>query len=135
MSHMSLNFKYAILYVDDVPSALSFYERAFGAQTRMLHEGKDYGELSTGETTLAFSSRTLLRQLGKTPEAPAADKPTFEIAFETTEVAQVFRKACDAGAKPVQEPRRESWGQTTAYVSDLNDFLIEICSPVDFTAT
>ena len=67
---MSLKFRYTILYVDDVPATLSFYELAFGAETQMLHEGKDYGELSTGGTTLAFSSRTLLRQLGRSPQAP-----------------------------------------------------------------
>jgi hypothetical protein len=65
---------------------LSFYERAFGARTRMLHEGKDYGELSTGGTTLAFSSRTLLRRLGKSPEPPVPGRPTFELAFATTDV-------------------------------------------------
>lgn len=131
---MSLKFRYTILYVDDVPATLSFYERAFGARTQMLHEGNDYGELSTGGTTLAFSSRTLLRQLGKSPEAPVPDRPTFELAFETTDVDALFRRACDAGAKAIQQPRRESWGQTTAYVSDLDGFLVEICSPVDPTA-
>lgn len=131
---MSLKFRYTILYVDDVPATLSFYELAFGAETQMLHEGKDYGELSTGGTTLAFSSRTLLRQLGRSPQAPVFGRPTFELAFETTDVDALFRRACGAGAKPIQEPRRESWGQTTAYVSDLDGFLVEICSPVNVTA-
>lgn len=131
---MSLKFRYTILYVDDVPAALAFYELAFGARTKMLHEGKDYGELSTDGTTLAFSSRQLLRQLGKSPEAPVPSRPTFEVAFETTDVDELFHRACDAGAKPIQQPRRECWGQTTAYVSDLDGFLVEICSPVDATA-
>ncbi len=131
---MSLKFRYTILYVDDVPAALSFYEKAFGAQTQMLHEGKDYGELSTGETTLAFSSRTLLQQLGKNPEGPVPDRPTFELAFETDDVDGLFRRACSAGGRPVQEPRRESWGQTTSYVTDPDGFLVEICSPVGASA-
>jgi lactoylglutathione lyase len=61
-------------------------------------------------------------------------KATFELAFETTDIDDLFRRACDAGAKPMQEPRRESWGQTMAYVSDLDGFLVEICSPVAATA-
>lgn len=132
---MVMHFRYTILYVEDVGATLEFYARTFGMQTKMLHESGDYGELSTGETTLSFSSRELLRQLGKSPAAPSPENPTFEIAFETTEVERMFRAACDAGAKAVQEPRREPWGQTTAYVSDLNGFLVEICSPVEATAT
>ncbi len=131
---MSIQFRYTILYVEDVRATLEFYERAFGVQTQMLHEGGDYGELSTGGTTLSFSSRELLKQLGKSPAAPVPESPSFEIAFETTEVEKQFRAACDAGAKAVQLPRQESWGQTTAYVTDLNGFLVEICSPVAATA-
>ncbi|MCB1833914.1 MAG: hypothetical protein KDH19_10850 [Geminicoccaceae bacterium] len=31
---------------------------------------------------------------------------------------------------PVANVVQEPWGQTTAYVTDLNGFLVEICSPV-----
>ena len=44
-----------------------------------------------------------------------------------------WKRAESAGAKVVQEARREPWGQTTAYVTDLNGFLVEICSPVGGT--
>jgi uncharacterized glyoxalase superfamily protein PhnB len=40
---------YTILYVVDVASSLSFYERAFGFKRRFLHESGTYGELETGE--------------------------------------------------------------------------------------
>jgi predicted enzyme related to lactoylglutathione lyase len=52
-----MQFKYTILYVDDVRRALAFYESAFAQKTAFLHEGGDYGELATGGTALAFSSR------------------------------------------------------------------------------
>lgn len=128
---MSMKFRYTILYVNDVSSTISFYETAFGVERKMLHESGDYGELSTGGTTLAFSSHSLLRQLGKDPANPQPGKPTFEIAFETDQVDQAFDRAVKAGAKPVQEPKRVPWGQTIAYVTDQNGFLIEICSPVE----
>ena len=123
-------FRYTILYVDDVPATLDFFERAFGFKRGFLHEGQDYGELITGDTKLAFSSTTLMQQLGKNPASASAQAPTFEIAFETDDVVTALAKAIDAGATLVQDARQEPWGQTTSYVSDPNGYLIEICSAV-----
>ncbi len=123
-------FKYTILYVDDVPASLDFFQRAFGFERGFLHEGQDYGELKTGETKLAFSSTALMRDLGKTPKRPSKDAPTFEIALETENVAEALKRAVQAGAILIQDCREEPWGQTTSYVSDPNGYLIEICSPV-----
>jgi len=125
-----VKFRYTILYVDDVAASLDFFERAFGCERAFLHEGGDYGELATGSTKLAFSSTELMRRLEKTPAAPRRDAPTFEIAFETDNVATALEKAVDAGALLVQDVRDEPWGQTTSYVADPNGYLIEICSSV-----
>lgn len=123
-------FRYTILYVDDVPASLDFYARAFGLEPGFLHDGGDYGELATGETKLAFSSRALMRQLGKSPAAAEAARPVFELAFETEDVAAALDRAVSAGAALVQDAREEPWGQTTSYVSDPDGYLVEICSPV-----
>ena len=123
-------FRYTILYVDDVSASLDFFERAFGFDRGFLHESGDYGELMTGETKLAFSSTDLMRQLEKNPASPKRDAPTFEIAFETDDVAAALKMAVDAGATLVQDVRNEPWGQTTSYVADPNGYLIEICSAV-----
>ena len=55
MGARQMIFRYTILYVDDVPATLDFFERAFGLQRGFLHESGDYGELTTGDTKLAFS--------------------------------------------------------------------------------
>ncbi|WP_067336581.1 VOC family protein [Stappia indica] len=123
-------FRYTILYVEDVPATMDFYERAFALTRGFLHDSGDYGELATGETRLAFSSRSLMRQLGKTPAAADAKAPVFELAFETEDVPGALERAVSAGATLLQDARREEWGQTTAYVSDPNGYLVEICSPV-----
>ncbi|WP_029057947.1 VOC family protein [Stappia stellulata] len=130
-----MKFRYTILYVEDVARALSFYESAFGLATGFLHEGGDYGELVTGETKLAFSSRALMTQLGKDPARAEPKRPVFEIALETDDVAGTLERARAAGASVLQELREEEWGQTTAYVSDLDGYLVEICSPVGGTAS
>jgi catechol 2,3-dioxygenase-like lactoylglutathione lyase family enzyme len=125
-----MQFGYTILYVDDVPATLAFYGRAFGLATRYTHESGSYGELETGATALAFVSKTLLRQIGKTPEAPVLARPTSEIALVTDDVAAAAARAVAAGATLVSEPQQMPWGQTIAYVGDSNGFLVEICTPV-----
>ncbi len=125
-----MQFGYTILYVDDVASTLDFYGKAFGLSTRMLHESGGYGELETGATALAFASRALLREMGKNPQPPAIGAPTSEIALVTDDVAAAVKRAVAAGAALVHEPMDMPWGQTIAYVGDLNGFLVELCTPV-----
>jgi len=48
-----------------------------------LHDGDDHGELETGATVLAFCAHSLLRTMGKTPQAADPDRPCAEIAFRT----------------------------------------------------
>ena len=125
-----MQFGYTILYVPDVPATLKFYEAAFGLKTRFLHEGGDYGELDTGSTALAFSAHSLMQQLGKNPQQASAQAPSFEIALCTPDVTQALQRAIAAGAKPMRPAEVMPWGQTIAYVADINGFLVELCTPV-----
>ena len=121
---------YTILYVDDVSHALGFYERAFGLTRAFLHDSGDYGELATGSTALAFSSRALMESLGKHPAAADPARPVCEIALVTDDVAAALDRAVAAGASLVQPAKQMPWGQTVGYVSDLDGFLVEICTPM-----
>lgn len=121
---------YTILYVENVKKSLDFYVQAFSLEIKFFHESGQFGELKTGETTLAFSSRELIEQLGKNPSAPIKGSPCFEIAFVTEDIPKALEKAISAGAILVQDPEEMPWGQTTAYVRDLDGFLVELCTPV-----
>lgn len=125
-----MQFRYTILYVDDVVATIDFYCCAFGFEKKMIHESGDYGELQTGATSLSFSSRALMKQLGKSPGSVDSAAPVFEIAFETNDVPAALKRALEAGATLLQDVKEMPWGQTTAYVSDKNGFLIEICTQV-----
>ncbi len=125
-----MKFKYTILYVEDVRKTLEFFENAFALKRLMIHESGDYGELDTGSTTLSFSSRKLMTDIGKNPARPDPSAPTFEIAMETDDVAAALEKSIQAGAKLIQDVEHMPWGQTTAYISEENGFLVEICTPV-----
>lgn len=126
-----MKLKYTILYVEDVAKTLDFYVAAFGMEIGFMHESGDYGELKTGTTTLSFSSLQLMKDIGKPAVAANSDAPCFEIGLETEDVAQALKKALTAGAALVQDVEEMPWGQTTAYVNDINGFLVEICSPVN----
>jgi len=121
---------YTILYVEDVRRSLDFYAQAFGLTVKFLHDSGDFGELDTGSTTLAFSSRKLMTELHKNPQTANAKAPCFEIAFTTDDVAAAVALAVAAGAPLMQPPEQMPWGQTVAYVADLDGFLVEICTPM-----
>lgn len=125
-----MQFAYTILYVEDVRRSLAFYEAAFAQRTAFLHESGDFGQLDTGGTALAFSSRRLMSALGKHPSRPDPAAPAAEIAFTTPDVAAALARALAAGARLVQEAQVMAWGQTVAYVADPDGFLVELCTPV-----
>lgn len=127
-----MKFGYCILYVPDVPAALSFYERAFGFSRKFLHESNTYGELATGTTRLAFAAESLAQTHGDFRPSRPGEKPcAMEVAFVTDDVAVAFERAVAAGAKPHAKPEPKPWGQTVGYLRDPHGFLIELCSPID----
>ncbi|WP_008309441.1 VOC family protein [Leptolyngbya sp. PCC 6406] len=80
---------YTIIYVADVNAATRFYGEAFGIATRFVHDGGDYAELDTGETTLAFASHTLGASNfpnGYTKLSELPRPPGIEIALVTDNV-------------------------------------------------
>ena len=128
-----MQFGYTIFYVADVRASIDFYERAFGLAQRLLSPDGKYGEVDSGAVRLAFAERGFVREmLGVefADTAAAHTPPPVEIGFVTTEVAAAYEKAVAAGAVPLQPPAPKPWGQTVAFVRDLNGFLVEICTPV-----
>ncbi|AIY40775.1 Lactoylglutathione lyase [Collimonas arenae] len=128
-----MKFGYTIVYVTSVPDALAFYKDAFGFETRFLHESGEYGELQTGETTLAFASHAMgeMNLGGHYQKADPATAPLgVELAFVSDDVGAAYAKAIAAGAVAIKEPVEKPWGQVVAYVRAKDGSLIELCSPV-----
>lgn len=124
---------YTILYVPNVAESLSFFESAFGLSRRFLHESGDYGELETGETTLAFASHDLGKinfPMGFIAASESSQPLGFEVAFVTPTVEAAHAKALAAGAVEVKAPETKPWGQVVSYVRCPDGSLVELCSPV-----
>ncbi|MBA3814122.1 MAG: VOC family protein [Alphaproteobacteria bacterium] len=124
---------YTIIYVSDVLATVEFYQRAFSIKLKFLHESNLYGEMETGETTLAFVSEALaqMNDLQIRPNRVHDVPSGFEIAFVTNDVDRAFEIAIKEGAKPISSPAKKPWGQIVAYVSDVNGVLVEICEPMN----
>lgn len=128
-----MKFAYTILYVENVTETILFYENAFGFARKFLTPENDYGELISGETTIAFASLALGRSNLKSGFEPIAksQKPFgVELAFTTDDIETEFQQAVNAGATVYEPPVEKPWGQKVGYVLDNNGFLIEICTPV-----
>ena len=124
---------YTIIYVPDVAASLAFFEQAFGMKRRFLHESGDYGELETGETTLAFASHTLGQANFAAGYVAASESPKplgMEIALVTPDVHKAHALALAAGAQALKAPEAKPWGQVLSYVHCPDITLAEICSPV-----
>ncbi|RCS56477.1 VOC family protein [Parvibium lacunae] len=128
-----MKFGYTIIYVGDVEATLHFYQQAFGFEIRFLHESKEYGELATGETTLAFASFAMgeMNLAGKYQQVNLNQDPFgIEIAFVTEDIDAAYAKAVQAGAYVVTSPELKPWGQMVGYLRGPEGTLIELCTPV-----
>jgi lactoylglutathione lyase len=128
-----VKFNYTILYVKDVTKSISFYEKAFGFERKFITPDNSYGELTTGDTILSFASVDLAKtNLSEGFIESKTDGRPFgiEIGFTAEDVELVFNNAVKEGAIPVEKMKTKPWGQTVAYVKDIDGFLIEICSPI-----
>lgn len=109
---------------------MNFYEKAFSLEKGFLHESKEYGEMTTGNTKLGFVNHNTAgshgfsyRKLSKSEMAPG-----IEIGFVAVDVEASYKLAIEAGAVPTAAPIKKPWGQVVSYVRDCNGLLVEICS-------
>ena len=128
-----MKYGYTIIYVSSVVKTLEFYKNAFGFDVKFVHESKAYGELDTGETTLAFASHEMgdMNLEGRYIKANVQNEPFgIELAFVTEDVVSAYSKAVEAGAVPIKEPEEKPWGQLVGYVRAVDGSIIELCSPI-----
>jgi catechol 2,3-dioxygenase-like lactoylglutathione lyase family enzyme len=129
-----IKFSYTILYVQDVTKTIEFYEKAFGLKRKFIAPNNEYGELSTGDTTLSFASVELAKSNFKHGFTQSSRKGTpfaFEIAFTTENVDETYNAAIKAGATAEAPAEWKPQGQTVAYVRDPDGFIIEICTAMN----
>jgi uncharacterized glyoxalase superfamily protein PhnB len=129
-----------VIYVDDVPSVLEFYQAAFGLKPRLVDldvklperpaQGRyHYAILATEGGSLQFGTHDLGTLLMPAYVRPADGRPAgVEIFFYADDVVATYNRALQAGAESVAEPKVMPWGQTVAYVRGVEGTFIGIGS-------
>lgn len=128
-----MKYAYTILYVESVSETIEFYEKAFGFNRKFLTPESDYGELISGETTIAFASIELGNSNFKSgfEKISKTQKPFgVELVFTTENIEKDFQSAINFGATEFEPITEKPWGQKVGYLRDNNGFLIEICTPM-----
>lgn len=128
-----IRFAYTILYVSDVKKSVDFYTKVFGFELKFIAPENEYAELITGNTTISFASISLANSNLKDgfQESNLKSKPFgIELGFTTERVQELVDQALSEGAVLVEAAKQKPWGQTVAYVRDLDGFLLELCTPM-----
>jgi lactoylglutathione lyase len=127
-----MHLGYIIIYVRDVPTTVSFYEKAFGLKLRFMHESSQYAEMETGQTVLAFANEDFMMASHQfRPNRQKEQAAGAEIAFVVDNVEKQFKRAIDSGAVEILKPAQKPWGQIVSYVRDNNGFIVEICNAIN----
>ncbi|NRA88778.1 MAG: hypothetical protein HRU28_15635 [Rhizobiales bacterium] len=89
-----MELKYIIIYVDDVPNTVKFYEDAFGLTCRFMHESNQYAEMETGATALAFAVNDMAEMNGLAimPNLKSATPAGWEICLVTDNIKKAYVK-------------------------------------------
>ncbi|WP_353119124.1 VOC family protein [Myroides odoratus] len=125
-----IKYSYTIMYVKQVEATVAFYESAFGFERKFITPEEDYAELISGDTTLAFAA-VELAQMNLSQGFTTVNKDRvmgIELGFVVEDVEHAVQRAVAAGASIYEPVKVKPWGQTVAYVTDCNGFLIELCT-------
>ena len=138
-----MEFAGTVIYVDDVPPVLEFYQSAFGVDAKLIDldvqlpdrdpcASYQFAELATEGGSLHLATHALGALLLPGYKRPAHGRPAgVEIAFFTEDVQAAFDKAVGAGATAIARPKTMPWGQTVAYVRSLEGTCVGLCTPME----
>ena len=123
-----MKYAYTVLNVINVEKTIKFYENAFGFSCGYMSDEKNYAELNTGETKIVFAESRVGHKdnnLHSKPEQAIKEGVLrVELSFVSDDIVNDYNKAIRFGAKVYEELQKKPWGQMTAYLIDINGFLI-----------
>ena len=99
------------LIVDDVAKLIEFTQAAFGAEQSELMSGPD-GKIRHAEAVMGDSKVMMGQAGGETKAMPGC------LYLYVEDVDAVYAKALEAGAKSVNEPKNQFYGDRSAGVID-----------------
>jgi uncharacterized glyoxalase superfamily protein PhnB len=124
-------FASTVIYVPvDAKEVLDSYVHAFGLKIKHYDEQFNFGELDTGDTTIAVADHSAGEFMIGKNYAPQSDgfPKNVEIAFFTDDVNQSYVAAIENGCGGLCEPKTMPWGQTVAYVKSIEGTIVGLIS-------
>ncbi|KAK8931259.1 hypothetical protein KSP39_PZI016819 [Platanthera zijinensis] len=132
--NLNPSFAYTVVYVKDVAKSVAFYANAFGYNVRRLDHSHRWGELESGQTTIAFTPKHQKESDERSGEVqiPAGpeEKQPVEVCFAYDDVDAAYKTAVANGAVPVSPPEEKQWGQRVGYVRDIDGIVVRLGSNV-----
>ena len=121
------------IVVKDGRKAIEFYKKAFGAEERCAFNGPDGKSFMHGEIKIGSS---ILMLAAENPQMNAKTANTLggtpvTLALYVTDVDKSFKRATDAGAKPIMPPADMFWGDRYGQVVDPFGHRWSMATPVE----
>ncbi|XP_023747338.1 uncharacterized protein LOC128129560 [Lactuca sativa] len=125
-------YAYTVVYVKDVAKSVEFYGKAFGQLVRRLDDSHRWGELESGQTTIAFTPVHQHETDDLTGEVQEQKSKTrrnqLEVCFAYADVDAAYKRAVENGAEAVCLPEDKEWGQRVGYVRDIDGIVVRMGS-------
>ncbi|XP_028757098.1 uncharacterized protein LOC114716276 [Neltuma alba] len=129
-SNLRSAYGYTVVYVQDVSKSVAFYADAFGCDVRCVHESNRWGELDSGQTTIAFTPmhQHETDDLTGKVQAPRSnrERQPVEVCFVYDDVDAAYERAIEKGAVGIREPEEKEWGQKVGYVRDIDGIVVRM---------
>jgi uncharacterized glyoxalase superfamily protein PhnB len=103
-----------VLVYPDVRAAVAWLEAAFGFGERVR-----IGEDHRAQLRAGADGAVVVADVRRDQVAPANGVVTQVIKFRVSDVDAAFARACDAGARVLEEPQTHEYGERSCVVEDL----------------
>jgi uncharacterized glyoxalase superfamily protein PhnB len=107
------------LFVDGAARAIDFYKKALGAEELMRFPGPDgkimHAEIRLGDSIIMLADE-MPDQGGRSPKSIGGTAVSFFVYGENVDAA--WKRAVDAGAKPIVPLADQFWGDRTGCLED-----------------
>jgi uncharacterized glyoxalase superfamily protein PhnB len=103
-----------VLYYPDVRAAVAWLESAFGFEERVR-----VGEAHRVQLRVGSDGAIVVAEVGGEHALPSAGAVTHVIKVRVPDVDAAFARACEAGARVIQEPTTHIYGERSCEIEDL----------------
>lgn len=118
------------LFVTEMERTLKFYS-LLGFTFDKESYTKNYVKITFGMLSLSFYTQKVVKDFFKKEDFHSGPNHQYELSFRVDkpeEVDSLYEKVVTHGYASIKEPVDSDWNQRTAFITDPDNNLIEICA-------